>query len=52
MTQRLEDELARAHAIVKRQHEIVTCWRTLYHPDELRFAPLPDDMWAIHHRLT
>ena len=46
MTQRLEDELARAHAIVKRQHEIVTCWRTLYHPDELRFAPLPDDMWA------
>ncbi|WP_392369311.1 hypothetical protein [Sphingomonas hankookensis] len=47
MTQSLEDELARAHAIVGRQHEIVTCWRTLYHPGELRFTLLPDDMWSI-----
>lgn len=47
MSPALEDELATALAIIAKQHEIITCWRTMHLPGELHFVPLPADMWAI-----
>jgi hypothetical protein len=47
MTTDLERELVAAHRIVAHQHEIVTCWRSMYVPGELRFVPLPPEMEAI-----
>lgn len=43
----LAAELAAAHRLVARQHELITCWRTMHLPGELHFVPLPGDMWAI-----
>lgn len=47
MTDELEIELAAAHRLVARQHEVITCWRRMYVPSELHFVPMPDDMWGI-----
>lgn len=47
MTDDLEAELAAAHCFVARQHEVITCWRTMHLPGELHFVPVPADMWAI-----
>lgn len=43
----LEAELEAAHAIVSRQYEVITCWRTMFIPNELQFIPLPAEMWEI-----
>ena len=43
----LETELAPARRLLARQHEVITCWRTMHLPAELHFVPPPADMWAI-----
>lgn len=47
MIDNLGAELAAAHRLVSRRHEIITCWRSMYVPGELRFVPLPPEMEAI-----
>ena len=43
----LDAELSRAHATVTRQHELVTCWSTIYLPAEMWWVPMPSEMLDV-----
>jgi len=47
MSPALVNELTAALQTVARQHEVVTCWATMFLPGELHFIPLPAEMWEI-----